>query len=261
MHNLAANLTMLFNEVPLSQRFECAARAGFCGVEMLFPYEIPAEVVRDTLRLHDLTLVLFNIHPGKWDAGDRGLAAQKGRESEFEDATARALRYAETVGCVRLHAMAGLAETADDETFIGNLAFAARMAEPHGIDILIEPINTYDMPGYHLTRTAHARAIIEAVGAPNLGLQLDLYHRHRMEGDVLAAIAEAADITRHIQIAGPPDRGEPDQGDWDLNEILQAIEASGYRGWIGCEYRPRKTTEAGLGWLQTADLRPRNSAA
>ncbi|MEO1543942.1 MAG: TIM barrel protein [Pseudomonadota bacterium] len=261
MHNFAANLTMMFNEVQLAARFEQAAKAGFCGVEMLFPYELPAAAVRNTLHEHALTLALFNIEPGNWDVGDRGLAAQKGREDQFEKAVTTALAYADTVGCIRLHAMAGLAATADDETFIGNLSLAARMAEPHGIEILIEPINTYDMPGYHLSQTNHAQSIIEAVGAPNVGLQLDLYHRHRMGADVLAEVVEYADITRHIQIAGPPKRGEPDKGEWNLAEILEAIDRSQYRGWIGCEYRPLGGTQDGLGWLDNVEMQPRNSAA
>lgn len=254
MLNFAANLTTLFTDVSLTERFKRARDAGFYGVEMLFPYEVPAKHTRKLLLDNQLTFALFNIRPGDWECGDRGLAAQKGREAEFETAVTEAVAYAEAVGCIRLHAMAGLHENASDETFIGNLSKAARMAEPHGIDILIEPINTFDMPGYHLTTTEQAFKIIQAVDAPNVGLQLDLYHRHRMEGDVLTAIAQTADVTRHIQIAGPPDRGEPDKGEagWNLGEILTAIEQSSYRGWIGCEYHPRSTTDDGLTWLKNA---------
>lgn len=246
----AANLTLLFTEWPLEERFKRAKEAGFTGIEILFPYEMSAERMALRLRETHLSCALFNIAPGDWGAGDRGLAAQKGREDEFEARAIEAIRYAETVGCVRLHAMAGLAQTADDATFIKNLLHITHLAEPHGIDILIEPINTFDMPGYHLTTTEHARRIIEAVNAPNLGLQFDLYHRHRMQGDVLAAIAANSDLTRHYQIAGPPDRGEPDEGELDLDAVMAAIEGSGYRGWIGCEYRPRKGTLEGLGWYR-----------
>ncbi len=249
MPDFAANLSLMFNEVPLPERFARAAECGFRGVEILFPYEMSAFDTSELLTRHGLTLALFNIAPGDWAAGDRGLAAQKGREDEFEARLNEALRYADTVGCMRLHAMAGTAENASDETFIGNLAHAARMAEPHGIDILIEPINPFDMPGYHLTSTDHARRIIEAVAAPNVGLQFDLYHRQRTDGDAVDVIEAYADLTRHYQIAGAPARNEPDTGDIDFGAVLERIEGTGYRGWIGCEYRPRARTEDGLRWL------------
>ncbi len=257
MPRLAANLSLMFTEVPFMDRFEAAANAGFRGVEFLFPYAWHARDIADRLKANSLQQVLFNIRPGDWDSGDRGLAAIKGREAEFEDALIEALRYADVLGCVRLHAMAGLAgRGADLETYIGNIAMAARLAEPHGVEILIEPINTFDMPDYYLSTTKAARTVIAAVGRDNVGLQFDCYHRHRMEGGVAEAIAENVDITRHYQIAGPPDRGEPDAGDLDYAALLAAIDATGYGGWVGCEYRPRGDTTAGLAWMKKLGVEP-----
>ena len=250
MPRFAANLSLMFTELPFIDRFEAAARAGFEGVEFLFPYEWPAAEIRRRLGANNLTLALFNLPPGDWGAGERGLTALKGREGEFATGLEMALDYAGVLGCRRLHAMAGLmAHGADRATYLANLALAAKNAQPAGIDILIEPINTFDMPGYALTRTADAAAIIAEIGAPNLALQLDLYHRQRMEGDVAKAIAQYAPIARHYQIAGLPDRGEPWPSDLDYAPLLQQVTASGYDGWIGCEYRPSNGTQRGLGWL------------
>lgn len=255
MPRLAANLSLMFTEVPFMERFEAAAKAGFQGVEFLFPYAWPKHDIAARLNENGLQQVLFNISPGNWDAGDRGLAAIKGREAEFEAAVIDALRYADALGCVRLHAMSGLTERgANLETLIGNVANAARLAQSHGVEILIEPINTFDMPGYFLTTVKQARDVIKAVGHDNVGLQFDCYHRQRMEGGVAEAIAENVDITRHYQIASPPDRGEPDSGELDFVELLAAIDSTGYGGWVGCEYRPRGDTLAGLSWVKTLGL-------
>lgn len=255
MPRLAANLSLMFTEVPFMERFEAAAKAGFRGVEFLFPYAWPKNEIAARLKENGLQQVLFNISPGDWDAGDRGLAAIKGREAEFEAAVIDALRYADALGCVRLHAMSGLTERgANLETLIGNVANAARLAQSHGVEILIEPINTFDMPGYFLTTVKQARDVINAVGHDNVGLQFDCYHRQRMEGGVAEAIAENVDITRHYQIASPPDRGEPDSGELDFVELLAAIDSTGYGGWVGCEYRPRGDTLAGLSWVKTLGL-------
>ncbi len=252
----SANLSFLFTELPFLDRFEAAAKAGFTGVEILFPYEWQAREIAARLKANGLKLVLFNIWPGDWVRGERGLAAIPGREADFESRLAQALTYADEMGCLRLHAMAGLAQHgANRDTYIHNLRLAARMAEPHGVEILIEPINQRDMPGYHLSKTADARAVIEAVGAPNVGLQLDLYHRHMEEGGAIAAIAENADLVRHYQIAAPPDRGEPDQSELDYRAVFRAIERTGYGGWIGCEYRPRRQTVEGLGWARRLGVR------
>lgn len=255
MPRFAANLNFLFTELPFLDRFEAAARAGFRGVEFMFPYATPADEIRARLGATGLSLVLFNLPPGHWDKGERGFAALPGREDEFASAVDLALRYAETLGCPRLHAMAGLAgHGATREAYVANLRLAAAWAAPLGIDILIEPINTRDMPDYFLTRTADARDVIAEVGAPNLGLQLDLYHRHLMEGDVEAAIAEFGPLARHYQCADPPDRGEPSTTTLDYARLFQLIDASGYQGWIGCEYKPRGATLDGLDWLQACGV-------
>ena len=255
MPRFAANLSFLFTELPFLDRFEAAARAGFRGVEFMFPYATPAAEIRSRLDASGLELVLFNLPPGHWDKGERGFAALPGREDEFASAVDLALNYAEALACPRLHAMAGLtAHGATRAAYVANLRLAAEWAAPQGIDILIEPINTRDMPDYFLTRTADARDVIAEVGAPNLGLQLDLYHRHLMEGDVEGAIREFAPLARHMQCADPPDRGEPSTREIDYAHLFRAIDEVGYGGWIGCEYKPRGDTEAGLTWPQACGV-------
>jgi hydroxypyruvate isomerase len=249
MAHFAANLSFLFSDLPFLDRFEAASRAGFKGVEFMFPYAHPIEDIRTRLDANGLDLVLFNLPPGHWDRGERGFAALPGRENEFAARVELALQYAETLGVKRLHAMAGLtSHGADRDTYLSNLKLAAQWAAPLGIDILIEPINTRDMPDYFLSRTAEARAVITDVAEPNLGLQLDLYHRHVMEGGAAEAIEKFKDITRHYQCAQPPDRGEPDVGELDYRDLFRRIDATGYSGWIGCEYKPRGDTVDGLAW-------------
>jgi hydroxypyruvate isomerase len=249
MPRFAANLSFLFTELPFLDRFEAAARAGFKGVEFMFPYAVLATEIRARLDANGLALVLMNLPPGHWDKGERGFAALPGREDEFASAVDLALSYAETLECPRLHVMAGLASHgASRETYIANLRLAAAWTADVGIDILIEPINTRDIPGYFLTHTADARDVIAEVGAPNLGLQLDLYHRHIMEGGVEDAIAEFGPLVRHYQCADPPDRGEPGTRELDYARIFRLIDGTGYTGWIGCEYKPRGDTVAGLTW-------------
>jgi hydroxypyruvate isomerase len=256
MPRFAANLSFLFTELPFLDRFAAARNAGFRGVEFMFPYAVPAEEIRARLNDNGLSLALFNLPPGHWDKGERGFAALPGREDEFASAVDLALTYAETLGCPRLHAMAGLTvHGATRDAYLANLALAAAWAAPMGIDILIEPINTRDMPDYFLTRTAEARDVIAEVGAPNLGLQLDLYHRHLVEGDVEAAIGEFGHIARHVQCADPPDRGEPSTRVLNYPRLFEIIDASGYEGWIGCEYKPRSGTLEGLGWPAECGVR------
>lgn len=255
MPRFAANLSFLFTELPFLDRFAAAARAGFKGVEFMFPYAVPAEEIRVRLDDAGLALVLFNLPPGHWDKGERGFAGLPGREDEFAAAVDLALTYAEALRCPRLHAMAGLAaHGATREAYLANLRLAADWARPLGIDILIEPINARDMPDYFLTQTAEAADVIAAVGAANLGLQLDLYHRHVQEGDVAVAIREYAPLVRHYQCADPPDRGEPGAGPLDWAETFRRIDATGYGGWIGCEYKPRAGTLAGLSWPASLGL-------
>jgi hydroxypyruvate isomerase len=255
MPRFAANLSFLFTDLPFLDRFEAAARAGFKGVEFMFPYAVPAAEIKSRLDATGLAQVLFNLPPGHWDKGERGFAALPGREDEFASAVDLALRYAETLGCPRLHAMAGLAtHGATREIYVANLRMAADWAAPLGIDILIEPINTRDMPDYFLTRTADARDVIAEVGAPNMGLQLDLYHRYLMEGGVEGAIAEFGPLARHYQCADPPDRGEPSNAVLDYTRLFRLIDETGYDGWIGCEYRPRGATADGLSWPQACGV-------
>ena len=251
MPRFAANLSFLFTELPFLDRFAAAAQAGFKGVEFMFPYATPATDIRARLDAAGLELVLFNLPPGHWDKGERGFAALPGREDEFASAVDLALTYAEMLGCRRLHCLAGLVDHgATREAYVANLSLAASWAAAAGIDILIEPINTRDMPDYFLTRTADARDVIAEVGEANIGLQFDIYHRHVQEGGVESALAEFGPLARHFQCADPPDRGEPGLGTRELDyaRIFNLIDASGYEGWIGCEYKPRGETSAGLGW-------------
>lgn len=254
MPRFAANLTMMFNEVPFLDRFAAAAAAGFRGVEFLFPYEHDPVALREELDRNGLKQALFNLPPGDWAAGDRGIAALPGREAEFEASVETALRYADALGCPLLHVMAGIVVSADaareaENVFVRNLKVAAAAAATRGIGLVIEPINPYDMPGYFLSGCDQARAIIDRVGADNLGLQLDLYHRQMTEGRVARAIADFADITRHVQIANPPHRRDPGDGELNFPYLFEALAAAGYDGWIGCEYLPAGATLDSLHWF------------
>ncbi|MCP5150334.1 MAG: hydroxypyruvate isomerase family protein [Ectothiorhodospiraceae bacterium] len=256
MPRFAANLSMMFTEVPFLDRFERAARAGFTGVEFLFPYEHPAAEIARRLRDNGLSQALFNLPPGNWEAGERGMAALAGREAEFAASVDRALEYAEALDCPRVHVMAGLVpdpavrERAFD-VYVGNLRLAAERAAAAGRELVIEPINNRDIPGYFINYQSDGVRAIEAVGSPVLGLQLDLYHCQIMEGDLAVHVRELAGVTRHIQIAGVPERHEPDVGEINYPYLFRLIDEVGYQGWIGCEYRPRGETEAGLGWLRS----------
>lgn len=257
MPRFAANLSFLFQDIPFLDRFEAAARAGFRGVEFMFPYAHDAADIRARLDDNGLELVLFNLAPGHWDKGERGFTAIPGREDDFASAVDLALRYAEALGCKKLHAMAGLVDHgANRKTYIENLRLAADWAKPEGVEILIEPINTRDMPGYFLAHTHDARSVITEAGRENLALQFDCYHRHIMDGGVIEAIGEYKSLSRHYQCAAPPDRGEPDAGDLDYRAVFAAIDATGYTGWIGCEYKPRGDTVAGLSWLSRLGFSP-----
>jgi 2-dehydrotetronate isomerase len=243
----SANLNWLFMDVPLLERFERAAAAGFKAVEIIDPYEAKASEIAAALRANGLTLALINIAPGK--EGERGLTAIPGREQEFEAALGDALNYAEATGCRRIHLLPGLLHHgAQRPTYVANLRKAARTAAPSGIDVLIEPINRRDIPGFFINKTHEARAVIHEVGEANLGLQFDLYHRQVEEGDVAMGIREFGPLARHYQVANPPDRGEPDEGEMNYATIFKLIDASGFDGYVGCEYRPRRDTVEGLKW-------------
>jgi len=260
MPRLAANLTMMFNEVPFEERFDAAARAGFRAVEFLFPYEWPSSQLVQWMANAGVENVLFNLPPGDWNRGERGLAALPGREVEFRDGFRRALDYAQALGTPRLHVMAGLTPPGSDQgvrermrsTYLENLRWAAEAALQAKRTILIEPINPRDIPGYWLNHQQDALDVIAQVGAPNLRLQFDLYHAQIVDGDLTRRIEYQVGLTGHVQIAGVPDRHEPDGGELSIAHLLATLDRVGYPGWVGCEYRPRARTEAGLGWIAAA---------
>jgi 2-dehydrotetronate isomerase len=256
MPKFAANLTMMFNEVPFPQRFAAAADAGFAAVEFLFPYDHPPQEVAGWLKENGLQSVLFNMPPGDWAAGERGLGSLPGREEEFRDGVARALEYAEALGTPRIHAMAGLrADVADPaeqrRVYIENLRYAAQQLARHGRMLLIEPINGRDIPGYFLNTQADAHAVREAVGESNLRVQMDFYHVQIVEGDIAVKLRTYLPYVGHIQIASVPDRNEPDDGEVNYRYLLALLDDVNYDGWIGCEYRPRAGTLQGLSWMKT----------
>lgn len=255
MLKFAANLTLMYNEHAFLDRFAAAANDGFKGVEFLFPYEFTATDLQARLRANGLEQVLFNCPPGNWSAGERGIACLPGREGEFMQGIERAVAYAEALGCARLHVMAGLVHAdyereRQHDTYIRNLAYAARQAAAHNITVLIEPINTRDMPGYFLTRQDEAHAICREVNVPNLKVQFDLYHCQIVEGDVSTKMRRDIAGIGHMQIAGVPERHEPDTGEPNYPHLFHLMEELGYDGWVGCEYRPKSATSEGLGWLQ-----------
>ena len=255
MLRFCANLNFLFTEVPLLDRFEAAAKAGFKAVEIGNPYEAPAGDIAARLKSNGLAPALFNISAGDASAGERGRSALAGREKDFDADMETALRYAAATGCTLIHVMAGLVhQGARRETFVANLKRAARKAAAAGVNLVIEPINRRDIPGYFLNKLPEARSVIHEVGEPNLGLQFDLYHRQVEDGDVAVAMKEYAALTRHYQIASPPDRGEPDAGEMNYRWLLQQIDASGYTGYVGCEYKPRRGTVEGLKWLSACGV-------
>ncbi len=255
MPRFAANLSMMFGELPFPERFAAAARAGFSAVEFLFPYDHAVADVARWLEESRLRNVLFNLPPGDWSAGERGIAALPGREAEFAAGVDRAIEYALALQTPTLHAMAGIvppgAERAEYRAvFVANLALAARKLAAHGRTLVIEPINTRDMPGYLLNTQAEAHAIRAAVGAPNLKVQMDFYHAQIVEGDLSMTLRKHFDGIGHIQIASVPDRHEPDEGEVSYPHLFRLLDELGYAGWIGCEYRPRARTEDGLAWFQ-----------
>ena len=255
MPKFAANLSMQFNEVPFMARFDAAANAGFKAVEFLLPYDFPAKDIAAALKKNGLQNILFNIAAGDWNGGERGLAALPGREAEFRAAVAKGIDYALALGTPNLHVMAGIAPANADRdrmraTYIDNLKYAAVETARHGITLLIEPINTRDIPGYFLNTQSEAHAIREEVGAPNLKVQMDFYHVQIVEGDIAMTLRRTLPHVGHIQIAGVPERHEPDTGEVNYPYLFELLDTLGYDGWVGCEYRPRNGTVEGLGWLR-----------
>ncbi|HRO14325.1 MAG TPA: TIM barrel protein [Paracoccus sp. (in: a-proteobacteria)] len=251
MPRFAANLTFLFTELPMLDRFAAARRAGFDGAEVLFPYDLAAPEMAAACQRAGIDFVLLNTPPPNWAGGPRGFAAIPGGEDRFRRDFDRALRFAQVLRARHIHVMAGHAEgDAARQTFIGNLRWACARA-PH-VSLTIEPLNPTDMPGYFLDDFDLAADIIAAVEMPNLGLQFDAYHAHMIAGDVAGLWERHAPLVRHIQIAGAPGRHEPREGDIDYAGFFGRVDASGYRGWVSAEYNPRTTTEAGLRWLRGA---------
>jgi hydroxypyruvate isomerase len=253
MPKFAANLSMLYHQAPFLDRFALAHAAGFEAVEFLFPYAHEAGQIAERLRRHQLKLVLFNLPCGDWNGGDRGMACDPRRIEEFRVGVPIALEYAAELGVTRLHCMAGktpggLAPERARATYIDNLRYAAAQLQPAGIDLLIEPINHYDMPGYFLNHSRQALDIIAETGCPNLFLQYDIYHMQRMEGELSNTIRAHLPMIKHMQIADTPGRHEPGTGEINYRHLFGFIDQLGYDGWLGCEYLPAGDTDAGLGW-------------
>jgi len=253
MPKLAANLTMMFNELDFLDRFGAAARAGFRGVEYLFPYEYDVHVLKQRLADHGLAQVLHNLPAGNWAAGERGIACLPDRVAEFKAGVDRAIEYSCALGCPQVNCLAGVPPPNADpneahETLIKNLQYAAPRLKAAGIKLLIEPINTRDIPGFLLCRTPQALNIIEAVGSDNLLVQYDIYHMQIMEGDLAVTIERNLKRIAHMQLADSPGRHEPGTGEINYSFLLGFLDRIGYSGWIGCEYKPAKRTDEGLGW-------------
>ncbi|MFC0386175.1 2-oxo-tetronate isomerase [Muricoccus vinaceus] len=253
MPRFAANLSMMFTEVPFLDRFAAAAAAGFQAVEFLFPYEHPPEVVAGKVKEAGLSVALFNMPPGDWAAGERGMAAIPGREAEFRENVGVALRYARALECRTLHGMCGITTGMDraacEASFVENYRFAADALAAEGITLVLEPINSRNMPGYFVAHQREGIALIERVARPNVSLQLDLYHAQIMDGDLSKLIEALAGRFAHVQVASVPDRHEPDEGELNFPHLFAVLDRVGYAGWIGCEYNPRGETTAGLGWF------------
>ena len=253
MPSFAANLTLLFNEFDFLDRFEAAAEAGFEAVEFLFPYAWPASEIAERLDRHELKLVLHNLPPGDWDAGERGIACLPDRVDEFRSGVARGIEYAKALYCPQLNCLAGIrpghvTQEQARSTLVSNLRFAATEFQKSGLRLLLEPINTFDMPGFFLNRSDQAAAILDEVDAPNIFIQYDIYHAQRMEGELANTIARLLPRIGHMQMADTPGRHEPGTGEINFEYLFDFIDDIGYEGWIGCEYRPATTTTDGLAW-------------
>jgi len=255
MPQFCANLTMLFNEVEFLDRFEKAAKAGFKGVEYLFPYAWKKEQLVEKLSAHGLVQVLHNLPAGDWNAGERGIACIPGREAEFQEGVGKASEYAKALKCPQVNCLVGLtpkSAPADKvrQTLVANLRFAAAALAKEGIRLLVEALNDKDIPGFYLVRTADVLALIQEVGHSNVFVQYDVYHMQIMEVNLTKTIQSNLDKIAHIQIADNPGRNEPGTGEINFNNLFKSIDAAGYKGWIGCEYKPAEKTEDGLGWIQ-----------
>ena len=252
MPRFAANLTLMFNEVLFEDRFDAAALAGFDAVEFLFPYALSPEAVAERVLRNGLSVALFNLPPGDWGAGDRGFAALPARRDEVAPALATALRYADAVGARRLHLMAGLADPADAPcaaAYRDAVRACAETLGERGMELVLEPINGRNMPGYFLNDFGRAADLIDSLALPNLKLQFDIYHRQILHGDVVMALRRMMPMIGHIQIASVPSRNEPDGEELNFPYLFAELDRLGYAGFVGCEYNPRGRTEDGLGWF------------
>lgn len=265
MPRFAANLTMLFGEVSFLDRFELAASAGFSAVEFLFPYAWSAAEIKQRLDANGLTLVLHNLPAGDWDAGERGIACHPLRVDEFRAGVFKAIEYAKALGVTQLNCLAGkipagVSVEVLQQTLVANLRFAAAELKKADLKLLIEPINTFDIPGFYLKRTDQAAAILDEVAADNLYIQYDIYHAQRMEGELGNTIAKYLSRIGHIQLADNPGRNEPGSGEINYRWLFKRIDELGYQGWIGCEYKPAADTKQGLGWMSVL-LKPEITAS
>jgi hydroxypyruvate isomerase len=254
MPRFAANLSMMFTEVPFLDRFEAAAKAGFTAVEFLFPYDHPAEEVGKRLKANGLTQALFNLPPGNWGAGEKGFAALPDRFADLQQSLHTALPYAQATGVKRVHLMAGIADRGDRkavEAFYKSVAWTAEFFAPHGLDVVLEPINSRNVPGYFLNDFVFAYDLINELKIPNLKLQFDIYHCQIIHGDVTMRLREMMPVVGHVQIASIPSRNEPDGEELNYPFLFYELDRLGYGGFVGCEYNPRGKTTDGLGWFKS----------
>ncbi|BDT75302.1 hydroxypyruvate isomerase [Polynucleobacter sp. KF022] len=256
MPQFAANLTMLFNEHSFMDRFEKAAESGFKAVEFLFPYAYKAGEIRQKLDQNNLRLVLHNLPAGDWDEGERGIACLPDRMDEFKASVAKAIEYAKVLGvgqlnCLAGKAPAGLSQELLQATLIANLRYAAAELKKVNIKLLIEPINTFDIPGFYLSKTQQALEILNEVGVDNVYIQYDIYHAQRMEGELSKTLEKNISRIAHIQLADNPGRHEPGTGEINYAYLFKLIDRIGYQGWIGCEYKPATQTQSGLDWIKS----------
>ncbi|MGO2508316.1 MAG: hydroxypyruvate isomerase [Vibrio hibernica] len=254
MPKFAANLSMLFTEVDFLQRFGQAADAGFQGVEYLFPYDFEATTIKNVLDTNKLTQVLFNLPAGDWAEGDRGIAVDPKRVEEFQKGVTKAIQYAKVLECTQVNCLAGIvpdgvSNEQAEQTFVSNLRFAAQALQENGISLIIEAINTRDIPGFFLNNTKQALDIIAKVGSNNLNFQYDIYHMQIMEGDLAPTLSEHIGQIQHVQLADNPGRHEPGTGEINYPFLFNHLDSIGYQGWIGCEYKPKTTTHEGLRWM------------
>lgn len=256
MPNLAANLTMMFTEVPFLDRFQAAKDAGFEAVEFLFPYDHTVPEVSARVQAAGVKVALFNMPPGDWVAGERGISALPERKEEFQVGVTRAIEYARALDCKTLHLMSGLIPENLErdvmlETYADSLRFAADAAQEIGATVVIEPLNNRDVPGYLISDVATAQSLVDMVARPNVGIQFDMYHVQIMEGDLAKRFEAHLDDIRHVQIAGVPERHEPNIGEVNYPYLFQMMDRLGYQGYVGCEYNPRGMTQDGLDWFSS----------